>query len=124
MTGDGRPLRFGPPRVSLFAVLVLFICAVPLAASSRPFLAVLLVPVAIAVYVLRARVVLSREAVEVCNGLGSRRVPWADVDGFTVPRRGPLRLLVHGAKPLRLTAVPRAESARLLDAARSVSPRA
>lgn len=124
MSDDSRPLRFGPPRVTLFAVLILFMCTVPMAFSARPFMVLLLVPLACLVYVLRARVVLSRSGVEVCNGLGVRRVGWPDVDGFTVPRRGPIRLLIKETRALALTAVPRNESGRLLDAARAVSPSA
>jgi hypothetical protein len=63
--------------------------------------------VACAVWVLRARVVVAPVGIEVCNGLAVHRLPWAAVEGFDVPRRGPVRLLRTGGAPLRMTALPR-----------------
>jgi hypothetical protein len=103
-----------PERTTLAAVVVLLLGSLPLALSS-PYLAwVLLVPVAALVWVLRARVVADDATLEVCNGLAVRRVAWSDVAGFTVPERGPVRLLRHGARPLLLTALSRRELPRLL----------
>jgi hypothetical protein len=107
-------VRVRPERMTLAAVVVLLLGSLPLALSS-PYLAwVLLVPVAALVWVLRARVVADDTALEVCNGLAVRRVPWADVAGFTVPERGPVRLLRQGRRPLLLTALNRRELPRLL----------
>ena len=99
--------RFGPQRVALLPVVVLSLGALPLAASSSWSNVVLLVPLACAVWVLRARVVMAPVGVEVCNGLGVHRMPWNAVEGFDVPRRGPLRLLRSGGRPLLMTAVSR-----------------
>ena len=108
---DDRPLpqrvRFGPDRLALLPVLVLLLGSLPLASSSAWLNWVVLIPVACAVWVVRARVVVAPVGVEVCNGLGVRRLPWAQVDGFSVPRRGPVRLLRAGGSPLPLTALPR-----------------
>ena len=60
--------------------------------------ACVLVPVACAVWVLRARVVVAPVGVEVCNGLAAHRLPWSSVEGFEVPRRGPVRLLRSGGR--------------------------
>jgi hypothetical protein len=107
-------VRVRPERVTLVAVVVLLLGSLPLALSS-PYLAwVLLVPIGAMVWVLRARVVADASVVEVCNGLAVRRVGWDDVSGFTVPRRGPVRLLRHGHRPLLLTALNRSELPRLL----------
>ena len=99
--------RFGPERIALLPVVVLFLGALPLAASSGWLNALLLVPLACAGWVLRARVVVAPVGVEVCNGLGVHRLPWSQVEGFRVPPRGPVQLLRTGGRPLRLTAVPR-----------------
>jgi hypothetical protein len=107
-------VRLRPERMTLAAVLVMVLGALPLALSS-PYLAwVLLLPVAALVWVLRARVVADAAALEVCNGLAVRRVAWDDVAGFRVPERGPVRLLRHGGGPLLLTVVSRRELPRLL----------
>jgi hypothetical protein len=107
-------VKVRPERVTLAAVVVLLLGSFPLGLSS-PYLAwVMLVPLGALVWVLRARVVADADAVEVCNGLAVRRVAWQDVAGFTVPRRGPVRLLRHGRRPLLLTALNRGELPRLL----------
>ena len=113
-------LRFGPDRIALVPVLVLLLGSLPLAASSAWLNVVVLVPVACAVWVLRARVVVAPVGVEVCNGLAATRLPWQAVEGFDVPRRGPVRLLRTGGAPLRLTALPRRQLAELRDAAQEL----
>ncbi len=112
--------RFGPDRIALVPVLVLLLGSLPLAASSAWLNAVLLVPVACAVWVLRARVVVAQVGIEVCNGLAAHRLPWAVVEGFDVPRRGPVRLLRTGGAPLAMTALPRRRLAELRDAAQEL----
>jgi hypothetical protein len=42
------------------------------------------------------------------------RLPLTDVEGVDVPRRGPLRLLRRGERPLRMTALSRRDLPRLL----------
>ena len=112
-----RRRRFGPERIALAPVLVLLLGTLPVAASSAWLNGLVLVPVACAVWVLRARVVMAPVGVEVCNGLRVTRLPWTDVEGFSIPRRGPVRLLRAGARPLPLTAVPRRQVRELTAAA-------
>ena len=118
--GPGTRRRFGPNPVTLLPVVVLLLGSLPLAASSAWLNAVVLVPVACAVWVLRARVVVARAGIEVCNGLGATRLPWAGVEGFDVPRRGPVRLLRTGGAPLPMTALPRRRLADLREAAQEL----
>ena len=109
-----EPVTLRPERMTLAVVLVMTLGALPLGLSS-PYLAVLLLlPVAAVVWVLRARVVADAETLEVCNGLRVRRVAWDAVAGFRVPKRGPVRVLLHGGGPLLMTAVDRRELPRLL----------
>ena len=112
-----RRRRFGPDRIALLPVLVLLLGSLPVAASSAWLNWLVLVPVACAVWVLRARVVVAPVGMEVCNGLRAHRLPWSQVEGFDVPRRGPVRLLRAGAGPLPMTALPRRELAQLRAAA-------
>ncbi len=100
------PVRFGPDRIALGPVLLLAVGTVPLAASDGRLLWLLLVPLACAVWVLRARVVVTPTGLQVCNGLGVQRVDWERVRGYDVPRRGPVRLLTDGGRT-PLTALPR-----------------
>ena len=113
--------RFGPDRIVLVPVVFSGLGSIPVAASSPSLTWVLLLPVACGVWVLRARVVAASVGVEVCNGLGAERVAWSDVDGFDVPRRGPVRLLRTGERPLRLTALARRDLQALLDVGRQAA---
>ena len=115
-----RRRRFGPDRIGLLPVLVLLLGTLPLAASSPWLTVLLLVPVACAVWVLRARVVVAPVGMEVCNGLTAHRLPWSSVEGFDVPRRGPVRLLRAGARPLPMTALPRRQVPELTEAAQEL----
>lgn len=115
-----RRRRFGPDRIALVPVLVLLLGSLPLAASSAWLNVVLLVPVACAVWVLRARVVVARAGVEVCNGLAATRLPWDAVAGFEVPRRGPVRLLRTSGATLPMTALPRRQLPELRTAAQEL----
>ena len=119
-SGTVQRRRFGPDRIALVPVLVLLLGSLPLAASSAWLNAVVLVPVACAVWVLRARVVVAPVGIEVCNGLAPTRLPWEAVEGFDVPRRGPVRLLRTGGAPLRMTALPRSRLAELREAAQEL----
>ena len=114
--------RFGPQRIGLIPVTVFLLGSLPVAASSPLLAWLLLVPIACGVWVLRARVVAASVGLEVCNGLGVRRLAWSDVEGFDVPRRGPVRLLRPGARPLLLTALPRRELPELLEVGRQAAP--
>lgn len=106
--------RFGPERIALLPVTVFLLGTLPLATSSVWLLWLLLVPLGCAAWVLRARVVAIPLGVEVCNGLAAHRVAWDDVEGFDVPRRGPVRLLRREGRPLLLTALPRRRLRQLL----------
>jgi hypothetical protein len=113
--GMEAAVRFGPERTALAVVLVLALGALPLGLSS-PYLApLLLVPLVAAVWVLRARVVAGGDGLEVCNGLGVRRLGWSQVDAFDIPKRGPVVLRDTGGGRQRLTALPRHELRRLLE---------
>jgi hypothetical protein len=64
--------------------------------------------------------VVAAVGVEVCNGLGVHRLPWTAVEGFDVPRRGPVRLLRTGGRPLALTALPKRQLPDLRAAAQEL----
>jgi len=103
-----------PERTTLAVVLVMLLGALPLTLSAWFLAPLLLVPVGAFGWVLRARVTATSTGLEVSNGLGTRRVAWEDVDGFHVPDRGPVVLLLRGGHRVRLTTVHRRDLPRLL----------
>lgn len=113
--------RFGPGPIVVFPLIVTLVGTLPIA-STLPALAWLpLLPVLAASWALRARIVATPRGVEVCNGLRVRRVPWHQVEGFDVPRRGFVRLL-HGGRRTPLTALPRRDVRRLVAVAQELAP--
>jgi hypothetical protein len=89
-------------RTALFPVGLLALCTIPLAFAA-PWTPVLLVlPLAVAVWVLRAGVDIGDDGVTVRSLAGQRRVPWAEVAGIRVARRGELWLVTTRATELRL----------------------
>jgi hypothetical protein len=106
--------RFGPERIALLPVIIFGVGGLPVAASHPLLSLLLLVPLGCGAWVMRARVVAAPVGVEVCNGLRAHRLAWRDVEGFSVPQRGPVRLLRTGARPLALTALPRRELPQLI----------
>ncbi|MCW2613138.1 MAG: hypothetical protein JWN08_132 [Frankiales bacterium] len=121
-TDPDRPVRFGPEKIALAPVLLLAIGAVPLALSDARLRWLLLVPVLCAVWVLRARVVVRADGLEVCNGLRVQRLPWDRVEGYDVPARGPVRVVTPGHRTA-LTALPRVQLRRLVEASEAVAAR-
>lgn len=113
-------VRFGPERITMAPVLIMAIGSLPLGLSSPALRWVLLVPVVCAVWVLRARVVVTREGLEVCNGLAAHRYAWESVEGFDLPRRGPVRLLAGGRR-VAMTALPRQQVRALVAACEDAS---
>lgn len=118
--GPGVRTRFGPGPISLLPAVLLLLCALPLAGSVPALSWLLLLPVAASGWVLRAGAVVTPEALLWSNGLRRHRTPWPSVQGFDVPRRGPVRLLHDGRRSV-LTAVPRHELGQLVAAAERVT---
>lgn len=117
-----QTVRVRPERTTLAVVVVMTLGALPLALSSWALAPVLLLPLSALTWVLRTRVVASTERLEVCNGLGVWHARWDDVEGFQVPARGPVVMLLHGGRRVRLTAVTRRELPRLLEVSQPAAP--
>jgi hypothetical protein len=96
------PARMRMSRTALLPVLVLVICALPLAASAWWGLFVLLIPLVAAAWVLRVGVDVGEDAVTVRSLVGSRRVPWERLAGIRAGDRGALWLVTTSATEIRL----------------------
>jgi hypothetical protein len=86
-------------RTALFPVGLLALCAVPLAFAASWTPVLLVIPLVLAVWVLRVGVDVADEGVTVRSLAGQRQVPWQDVAGIRVARRGELWLVTtHGTE--------------------------
>jgi hypothetical protein len=89
-------------RTALLPVAVLTVCAVPLATAGPWGPLVLLVPAAVAAWVLRVGVDVGEDGLTVRSLVGRRRVPWGELAGIRVARRGQLWLVTTGGTEVRL----------------------
>ncbi|WP_346619725.1 PH domain-containing protein [Blastococcus montanus] len=96
------PARFRMGRTALLPVVVLAVCVVPTAAASPWLLLLLLVPVAVAAWVLRAGVDVGEDGVTARSLVGSRTVPWSETAGLRVGERGALWLVTTRGTEIRL----------------------
>lgn len=105
MPDTGSSVRLRVPRTALIAVFFLFLCVTPLAGVQLALLSLYVVPVGIGAWLLRAGTDIDSEGVTVRALLRSRRVPWDQVSGLSVRRRGELALALTDG---RLLALPQA----------------
>jgi hypothetical protein len=89
-------------RTALLPVAVLTVCAVPLATAGPWGPLILLVPAAVAAWVLRVGVDVDGDGLTVRSLVGRRRVPWSELAGIRVARRGELWLVTTGGTEVRL----------------------
>jgi hypothetical protein len=82
-------------RTTLVPVALLFVCVVPAAVASPWTLFLLLVPLAVAAWVLRVGVDVGDDGLTVRSVAAARVVPWEDLAGIRVGRRGDLWLVTR-----------------------------
>jgi hypothetical protein len=96
------PARLRMSRTALLPVAVLAICAVPLAGAAPWGPVVLLLPIAVAAWVLRVGLDLGDDGLTVRSLLGSRRVSWDELAGIRVADGGALWLVTTGGTEVRV----------------------
>lgn len=102
--GDGA-MTFRLPLVGLVGVLGLVLCVTPLALAVPGLPVLYLVPLAVAVWLLRTRTVVGRAALRVHRMLRSREVCWDDVRRLRVDPRGWVRAVLDDDEEVPLPAV-------------------
>jgi Bacterial PH domain len=96
---------FRIPLTALVAVVVLAVCATPMAFAAPGLQAVYLLPAVLAAWVLRERTTIDASAVHARYLWSSRRLPWSDLEGFVVGRSGAVRAVTHSGELVRLPGV-------------------
>jgi hypothetical protein len=99
------PTRFRMNRSALLPLLLFALCLLPTVAVSPFALLLLLVPLVLAVWVLRTGFDVGTDGITVRSLLGRRRVPWAELAGVRVGPRADLWLVTTGGTDVRLPAV-------------------
>jgi hypothetical protein len=86
-------------RIALFPVGLLALCTIPLAFAASWTPVLLVIPLAVALWVLRVGVDIADDGLTVRALAGQRQVPWHEVAGLRVARRGDLWLVTtHGTE--------------------------
>jgi len=96
------PARLRMNRTALFPVGLLAVCTVPLAFAAPWTPVVLIIPVLVMLWVLRVGVDIGDDGLTVRSLAGQRRVPWPEVAGIRVARRGDLWLVTTRGTEVRL----------------------
>ena len=96
------PARLRMNRTALFPVGLLAVCTVPLAFAAPWTPVVLIIPVLVMLWVLRVGVDIGDDGLTVRSLAGQRRVPWPEVAGIRVARRGDLGLVTTRGTEVRL----------------------
>lgn len=94
--------RLRMSRTMLLPVVLFALCLLPVALYSPWGALLLLVPVLLAVWVLRVGVTVGEEGVRVQSLVGGRSFDWADVAGLRVGERGRLWLVTTRRTEVRL----------------------
>jgi hypothetical protein len=89
-------------RTAVLPVVFLAFCLLPLAAATPWLLLLLVVPVVLAAWVVRAGVDVGAEGITVRSLAGQRRVPWAELAGVRVGGRSELWLVTNSGSQVRL----------------------
>ena len=109
-------------RTALLPVVVLAFCVLPVANATPWFLVLLVVPLALAAWVLRVGVDVGEDGITVRSLAGARAVPWAEVAGIRVGERGDLWLVPTGRTEVRLPVLRARDLPRLAELSGSRIP--
>ncbi len=99
---SGVPAHLRLSRTALLPVVLLALCLLPVALLSPWALLVLLVPLLVALWVLRVGVTVGDDGIGVQSLVGRRHVPWRDVAGLRVGEQARLWLVTTRGTEIRL----------------------
>ncbi|HEX6872021.1 MAG TPA: PH domain-containing protein [Micromonosporaceae bacterium] len=116
MSTTDSTLRYRHNAATTVAAVIVMISGLSLATWAPYLLPLLVIPLLAAIWSWRAGTDVSRDAVTVRAAVGSRRVPWADITGFSTDAKGHVLAQLGSGSALALTAVPAADLPRIIAA--------
>ena len=99
------PARLRMNRTALIPVGLLALCTVPLALAAPWTPVLLLIPLVVALWVLRVGVDIADDGLTVRSLAGERRVPWDELAGIRVAPGGDLWLVTTGGTEVRVPVI-------------------
>jgi hypothetical protein len=121
-TDQPKRIRFRPHGAIAIAALVALLGAVPLASAGWQYLPVLLVPVVIVAWALRAGTDAGPEGLRVRALIGQRRIAWSEVSELGADRRGRVLARLTSGQVVPLTSVRDRDLPRLVEVSNPPSP--
>jgi hypothetical protein len=115
-------IRFRPHGAIAIAALVALIGGIPLASAGWQYLPVLLVPLVVAVWALRAGTDVGPDGLRVRALLGSRRIEWSEISELGPDRRGRALARLTNGQVVPLTSVRDRDLPRLVEVSNPPSP--
>ena len=102
---DSTPVTFRRPLTTLIGVFGLVVCITPVAFGAPGLQVLYLVPLGVAIWLVRARTVVGAETVVMHRVLGSRRVTWSDLRGLRIDDRSRVWAVLRDGEEVGLPAV-------------------
>jgi hypothetical protein len=102
---DSATATFRRPLTALIGVFGLIVCMTPVAFGMPGLQMLYLVPLGVAIWLVRTRTVVGPDTVVVHRVVGSRRVIWSDLQGLRIDNRSQVWAVLHGGEEVRLPAV-------------------
>lgn len=94
--------RLRMSRTAVLPVVILAFCVLPLGAATPWLLLLMVVPLAVGAWVVRAGVDVDERGITVRSVAGERLVPWAELAGIRVGGRSELWLVTTAGSEVRL----------------------
>jgi hypothetical protein len=89
---------FRTSPLSVLGALAIAVCFTPVAFAGPYLWLLYLVPIAMAVWILRVRTTVDAEALAVRKIVGGRRVPWSEISSLRLDKRRVSAVLSDGAE--------------------------
>jgi Bacterial PH domain len=102
---DSATVTFRLPLTALIGVFGLIVCMTPVAFGARGLQVLYLVPLALAVWLVRTRTVVSPETMTVYRVWGSRQITWSDLASLRIDHQSRIWAVPRGRDEVRLPMV-------------------
>ncbi len=102
---DSATVTFRRPLTALIGVFGLVVCMTPVAFGIPGLQVLYLVPLGVAIWLVRTRTVVGAETLVVHRVLSSRRVTWSDLQGLRMDDRSRVWAILRGGEEVGLPAV-------------------
>jgi hypothetical protein len=96
---------FRVPGIAMLAVALLLICIVPAAFAAPGLQLLLLIPLALAFWIVRMRTTATGEGLTVRTLFAKRELAWSQLKGLALSERGTVRAVTTGDEQIALPSV-------------------